>query len=214
MKMSNFNKIRSLLLIFLFSFLIFSCKESDSIDDIPDQLFRPTNFVASVRGNSVSFSWVPMAGASYSLELSRDSFLFTKDLMVVALDGVSYYSVEDLYSTARYSARIKSVSKDKSLKDSEYKSITFITGIENIFYTVTASDIGKNQILVKWPNSKSVSQLVVSKAGAADAIIPLSASDQANGQKLADNLISNTTYIFKIYFGDMLRGTISVKTLP
>lgn len=215
MKMSKFNIIMSLLLVFFLPFLIVSCEKSNSIAvEKADQLFTPINFLASVGGNSVGFSWVPMAGASYSLELSKDSLLFTKELKVIPVDGVAIYSVGDLYSSTRYSARIKSVSKDKSVKDSEYKSITFVTGIENIFYTVATADIGKNQILIKWNSLKTVSQLVVSTAGVADVILPLSASDQTSGKKLADNLTSNTSYIFKIYNGDMLRGTIAVKTLP
>jgi hypothetical protein len=215
MKMSKFNIVGVLLLTFSISFLIISCEKSNSVVvEKADQLFRPINFLASVGGNTVGFSWVPMAGASYSIEYSRDSLLFTKELKVIPLDGIAIYSVGDLYSATRYSARVKAVSKDKSVKDSEYKSITFITGIENIFYSVASADIGKNQILIKWNSAKSVSQLVVSTTGVADVTIPLTASDQSTGQKLSANLTNNTTYTFKIFNGDMLRGTITVKTIP
>ena len=215
MKISRYNIIRSLLLVFFLPFLIISCEKSNSIAvEKADQLFRPINFLASVGGNSVGFSWVPIAGASYSLEYSKDSLLFTKELKVIPLNNVAIYSIGDLYSSTRYSARIKAVSKDINIKDSEYKTVTFVTGIENIFYTVATADIGNNQVLVKWLSTKSVSQLVVSTAGVADVTLPLSASDQTSGQKLVINLTNNTTYTFKIYLGDMLRGTISVKTLP
>jgi len=215
MKISRYNIIRSLLLVFFLPFLIISCEKSNSIAvEKADQLFRPINFLASVGGNSVGFSWVPIAGASYSLEYSKDSLLFTKELKVIPLNNVAIYSIGDLYSSTRYSARIKAVSKDIIIKDSEYKTVTFVTGIENIFYTVATADIGNNQVLVKWLSTKSVSQLVVSTAGVADVTLPLSASDQTSGQKLVINLTNNTTYTFKIYLGDMLRGTISVKTLP
>ncbi len=215
MKMLKFNIIGAFLLTFSISFLIVSCEKSNSVVvEKADQLFRPINFLASVGGNTVGFSWVPMAGASYSIEYSKDSLLFTKELKVIPLDGIAIYSVGDLYSATRYSARVRAVSKDKLVKDSEYKSITFVTGIENIFYTVASADIGKNQILIKWNSAKSVSQLVISTAGFADVTIPLSSSDQTSGQKLAVNLTNNTTYTFKIFNGDMLRGTIAVKTLP
>jgi hypothetical protein len=216
MKILKFNIRASLLLMFFLPFLIVSCEKSNSIavDNTVDQLFRPFSFTAAVSGNSIGFYWVPIANASYSVEYSKDSLLFTKELKVIPLDGVTIYSVKDLYSSTRYSARIKAISKDKTIKDSEYKSITFVTGIENIFYTVPTADIGKNQILIKWNSLKSVSQLVVSTAGVADVILPLSASDQTSGQKLVVNLTNITSYTFKIYNGDMLRGTMTVKTLP
>ena len=216
MKILKFNIRASLLLMFFLPFLIVSCEKSNSIavDNTVDQLFRPFSFTALVNGNTIDFYWVPIANASYSVEYSKDSLLFTKELKVIPLDGVTIYSIGDLYSSTRYSARIKAISKDKTIKDSEYKSITFLTGIENIFNTVPTADIGKNQILIKWNSLKTVSQLVVSTAGIADVILPLSASDQTSGKKLADNLTSNTSYIFKIYNGDMLRGTMTVKTLP
>ncbi len=215
MKMSKFKIRASLLLMLFLPFLIVSCEKSNSIavDNTADQLFRPSSFIASVSGNSIGFSWVPIAGASYSLEYSKDSLLFTKELKVIPLDGVIIFSVGDLYSSTRYSARIKAVSKDKTIKDSEYKSITFVTAIENIFNTVPTADIGKNQILIKWNSLKTVSQLVVSATGVADVIVPLSDTDQTGGLKLVDNLKNNTSYTFKIYFGDMLRGTMVVKTL-
>jgi hypothetical protein len=216
MKILKFNISASQLLMLFLPFLIVSCEKTNSIvvDNTVDQLFRPFSFTATVRGNSVGLYWVPIAGASYSVEYSKDSLFFTKELVVIPLDGVTFYTVADLYSSTRYSARIKAISKDKGIKDSEYKSITFVTGIENIFITVPIADIGKNQILIKWNSLKPVSQIVVSAVGVADVTIPLSASDQTIGQKLVGNLTNNTSYTFKIFYTDMLRGTMVVKTLP
>ena len=214
MQILKYKIIATVVLLFSLAVLSVSCKKEASTTDKPDQLFRPIKFTASINGNVANIYWVPIAGASYSFEISKDSLLFSKELKVIPLDGVIFYTVGDLYSLTRYSARIKAISKDALIKNSDYQSITFVTGVENIFYTVASSDIGKNQILIKWLTPKNVSQLVVSTAGVADVIIPLSATDQTIGQKLAVNLANNTTYTFKIYFGDMLRGTVSAKTLP
>jgi hypothetical protein len=214
MQILKYKIISTVVMLLSLAVLSGSCKKETTASDIPDQLFRPIRFIASINGNVANISWVPIAGATYSLEVSKDSLLFSKELKVIPLDGVIFYTVGDLYSSTRYSARIKAISKDASIKNSDYQSVTFVTGIENIFYTVTSADIGKNQILIKWLSTKSVSQLVVSTAGVADIIIPLSASDQTIGEKLAVNLTNNKIYTFKIYFGDMLRGTVSAKTLP
>jgi hypothetical protein len=214
MQILKYKIIATVVLLLSLAILSGSCKKETTASDIPDQLFRPIKFIASINGNIANISWVPIAGATYSLEVSKDSLLFTNGLSVIPLDNVVSYAIQDLLSYTRYSARIKAVSKDASIRNSDYQSITFVTGVENIFYTVASADIGKNQILVKWLTPKSVSQLVVSTIGVADLIIPLSESEQTNGQKLVVNLTNNTSYTFKIYFGSILRGTVSVKTLP
>ncbi|MDD4972545.1 MAG: hypothetical protein PHT07_24200 [Paludibacter sp.] len=211
MKKFIYNKMK-IFYAFLLLFVV-SCNEDTSTVTGVDQLFRPVMFTAGINGNKITFSWVPIANASYSLEISKDSLLFQNDLQVFSLDGVSTFTVDNLWSQSRYSARIKAVSKDSTIKDSEYKKITFITGTENIFYSVASSDISSHSVLLKWDKTKNVSKIVVSTVGTADVIISLSASDREAGQKLIENLLSGTNYIFKIYLEDMLRGNLAVKTL-
>ena len=214
MRILKYNIIVSVGLLCILVFLLVSCKNDTITIDTPDQLFRPVGLTTYINGNVVKFSWVPISGATYSLELSRDSFAFVQDLKVIPLAGVLEYTVEDLLSLTRYSARIKAISKDKSIKDSDYKQILFITGIENIFYNPSTIDIGSNQVLLKWNNLKQVSQIVGSATGVSDVIVLLSAPDIADGKKLIGGLIKNTSYTFKIYNGVILRGTVLVKTLP
>lgn len=212
MKRIKNNIINFLILILCLPVFLVSCEEETTPDDTPDRLFRPALLTAGVDGNKVVLKWVPIANASYSLEISRDSLLFSTDLQVIPLDGVDEYTVGDLWSDTIYSARIKGLSKISTIRDSEYEQITFRTGIENIFYAVAATDIGSDQILLKWDKTKTVSKIVVSSVGAPDAIISVSVSDA--GQKLVTALKKATSYTFKIYFGEMLRGTVSVKTKP
>lgn len=129
MDKKKFKIFISALLISCIPFLIISCEEDTPVVETVDQLFRPVLFVADVAGNEVTLSWVPIKNASYSLEVSRDSMLFTTDLKVFLLDGVKSYVVGDLLSNSMYSARIKSISKVDGVKDSDYKALTFMTGI-------------------------------------------------------------------------------------
>jgi hypothetical protein len=209
MKICNFNIIISLAFILL-SFCNISCKDDAIINNTSDQLFRPALFRGSVNSNTVYFSWVPIAGASYLLEVSRDSLLFQNDLKIIPLNGVKEYPVTDLWSNSRYSARIKAVSIDSAIKDSEYNQIAFVTGTENIFYQV--ADTGINQVLLKWDKSKDVSKIVVSKGASVVKNITLTTSEISAGEKLVEGLSEATKYDFKIYLGDMLRGAISVST--
>ena len=211
MKKQKYNTIIPGILM-LFALLFSSCDEDVFESNTPDQLFRPTAFAATIEGNDVDFSWVPIAGASYLLEISKDSLDFNTELQAIELGSVSSYSIEDLWSQTRYSARIKAVSKNPDIKDSEYKQITFITEIENIFYSVATEDIAASWISLKWDNTKDVSLIVVSAAGVPDLSVVLSAEEKAAGQKLIQGLNANTSYTFKIYLGEMLRGTVSAKT--
>lgn len=211
MKILKFKKLFVLVLSFLL--FIVSCEEDKFVENTPDQLFRPVSFSAAKDGNKISFSWVPIANSSYLLELSRDSLLFITDLQEFAIDESSSLEVENLWSNTLYSARIKAISKDPLIKDSEYKQIIFTTGTENIFYGVTVEDVGSNQVLLKWVIGKDVSHIVVSTAGVANVTVPLVDSDKLTGAKLIQNLNANTSYVFEIYLGGMLRGTLTIKTL-
>jgi hypothetical protein len=192
---------------------MFSCDDDDStLNDVPDQLFRPIFLAATINnGNEVTLSWIPITNASYLLEISRDS-LFQNELQTFLLDGVSQYTIKDLWSNSTYSARIKAISKNSNIKDSEFDQIEFTTQTENIFYAVTDDQIGTDYVLLKWDNSKNVSQLILSADGGTETTIALSESDISGGQKLVEGLNPDTEYVFKIYLGEMLRGTISVKT--
>ncbi len=212
MERNKYSIIKLFMMMLCLPLFLISCEEDNNIDNTPERLFRPALLTAGVNGNQVRLTWIPIANASYSLEISRDSLLFSTDLQVIPLDGVDEYTVEDLWSDTIYSARIKALSKISTIKDSEYETVTFRTGIENIFYAVAATDIGTDQVLLQWDKTKTVSGIVVSTGGAADIVIPLSASDA--GQKLITALKAATSYTFKIYFGEMLRGTVSVKTKP
>ncbi|MGV8096744.1 MAG: hypothetical protein AB2L24_33225 [Mangrovibacterium sp.] len=207
---NKYYTIRLLMLLCL-SFLV-SCEDETSPDDIPDQLFRPVAFTASVNSNIVTLSWVPIANATYSLEISRDSLLFENDIQVFSLDKAEEYMIEDLWSNSRYSARIKAISKNASINNSEYNQITFKTGSENIFYAIADEDIEHNSVLLRWDKNKNVDKIIVSTTGGIDVTIPLSAEDKSAGEKLIGNLEPGTYYGFKIYLGEMPRGSVSATT--
>lgn len=200
-------------IFFLITLGLFSCEEKNQIIDAPKQLFRPALFQCDVvNGNEVYFSWIPIKGAKhYSLELARDSFhLADGVLSFVVTDRL--FKVEDLWSNSQYFARIKSVSENMEIRDSEYKEITFVTNTENIFYSINGEDVGKNNVLLKWNAIKNVSHIVVSNETTDIATIALTQEEIAVGEKNISELISGSKYIFKIYYGEMLRGVISVNT--
>ncbi|MBN1184281.1 MAG: hypothetical protein JXB49_18470 [Bacteroidales bacterium] len=216
MKRIRYKLIRILAVMLFTMPTMISCIEDYTYtEEFPNQMFRPFLLQTSVNGNEATLSW-KATGTSYVIELSHDSLNFTNELQVIQLDNVDKYSCycnfKDLWSNSLYSARIKAVSADSNIKDSEYNEITFVTGAENIFYSIKDEDITNNSALLKWNSAKNVSKIVVSAVGVADRSITLSASEISEGQKLIDGLSAGVVYTCKIYLGEMLRGTITVSS--
>lgn len=113
----------------MFSVLLISCNVDETDQElIPERLFRPVQFTAEIDGTTVVLSWLPVAAAYYSVELSNDSLQFLDILQTFQIEGKSDILIENLFENTRYSARIKAVSNLDGVKDSGYKNITFVTG--------------------------------------------------------------------------------------
>jgi hypothetical protein len=189
-----------------------SCLQDPS-DEVKtaDQLFRPILFTATIDGGSAYFSWVPIKNASYSLELSRDSLKFERELQVIPLDSTAGFLVENLWSQSRYSARVKAVSKNPAVKNSEYQTVTFTTGIENIFFKLDTAGVSTDRLRLDWDASRIATHIKI-LAGTAETTATLSDGEKLAGSRLITGLKPATAYTFRIYNGEMLRGTTSATT--
>ena len=214
MKRLKFNITSSIAILVLISQVLLSCKDEVVVNNTADQLFSPALFSAAIITNVASLSWTPIANSTYYLlEISKDSLLFTNELVVDTIVDKYYFTLQDLWSNTRYSARIMAVSKDPKIKDSKFLAITFKTKTENIFYEVPAADIATNQVQLKWNALKQVSKIVYYvERSTTKVTVDLTDVDKAAGVKLIPGLSEGTTYIFEIYFGGMLRGTVKVDT--
>jgi hypothetical protein len=212
-KMRQKNKIFISLILLLTGVFCVSCEEDETDPIALSRLFRPINFTQNVDGVTVDLSWTPIASATYLLEISRDSLVFGIDLKNITLpEKTSSYRLEDLWGSTRYSARIKSVSSDPVTADSEYKTLTFVTQSENIFYPVDALDIGIDYITVKWDNTKLVDRILVILSGVETINVVLTEADILIGQKQISGLQPGSKYQFSIYQGERLRGSVGAET--
>lgn len=213
-KICQRNRIVICLTLLLTGVLFVSCDDNLTESVTLSRMFRPINFTQNVDGITVDLSWTPIAGATYLLQISKDSLVFASDVLDISLpQKSSTYRLEDLWGSTRYSARIKSVSTNPAIADSEYQSITFMTQSENIFYQVEPSDIGIDYIIVKWDNTKSVDHIVVSVEEDEIKIVQLSAEDIQSGQKQISDLEQGTEYQFSIYQNERFRGSVKATTL-
>ncbi len=199
--------------VFLLSAIFCASCDDDADVYVLSRMFRPIGFTSSVDGITVDLSWTPIAGATYLLEISRDSLIFETDIQEITLpEKTSSYRVEDLWGSTRYSARIKSVSSDPATADSDYQSITFRTQSENIFQPVAGSDIGTNHITVKWDNTKSVDHIDITATGVETVTVVLTDDEKSEGQKKITGLEPGTVYQFRIYQAERLRGLVTATT--
>lgn len=199
--------------IIVTALLLNACKDEREENTIFSRLFRPASFSTEINGNTVIFSWTPIANARYELEISRDSFLYTNELQTFSLEQPEF-TIENLWSQSRYSARVKAVSRNEGMGDSGFKEISFLTGIENIFYQPAADNIYTNSVLVRWDSSKEVTHIVIATGIAPGVSVTLSSTDVDAGEKLIEGLQAGTTYTLEIYKGEMKRGEIAVSTKP
>lgn len=189
-------------------------KDPNIAPTIPGQLFRPIGFSGNVNIVSVAFNWTPIKDANYLLEISRDSLLFERDVESILIEGKAQYLMENLWSLSRYSARIKAISKIPGIEDSGYQTITFVTALENLFYSIDSGNISTTSIALHWEPDNIATRIDVLSGDEAVQQIPLSEDQLIAGSALVEELSPDTSYTFKIYNDEILRGTIAGRTSP
>ncbi|MDR3218003.1 MAG: hypothetical protein LBU22_03340 [Dysgonamonadaceae bacterium] len=201
------NKYMTILSVVMLSLSLFSCEEDEEVVKQPGQMFRPVRFsVLETLPGQVTFSWIPIKDANFLLEISRDDHAFEVDLKTQALDaGTKEYTITDIWGEVRYSARIKSVSNNPEVKDSEYSVLSFVSAAENIVRSCASAE---NWITIEWDAAIPLTHIKVT--GGAETTIQLTASEIASGQKKIEGLTPGATYTFTLYQGERNRGTVSV----
>jgi hypothetical protein len=192
---------------------LYSCKEDDNETVTKTKLFRPSLFKASPNANIIHFTWTPIGGATYRIEISTTDDFQTNPQVFEIASGREY-DAEDLLSNTRYYCRIKAISIDKNIQDSEwYKTINVTTQQENIFSSVKAEDIGYDHVFLTWDSVRTVTRIAVLQGSTQVADILLNSMEVFEGKKDITGLTPNTDYTFRIYNGDTwLRGTQNAKT--
>lgn len=204
-------KFNIILALFLQLVLFISCEDNNGDNQMMSRLFSPVSFGASVVGSEVTFSWTPINNASYILDISTDAE-FEDDLLTYQIGNVDKFFIDNLLNSTDYYARIKAVKENSPIEDSKYSIIAFKTGIENVFKEVNENDITSNEITISWDQTKSVDKIVVSSVDNPDINIILSEAEITVGKKTVTGLTPSTSYTFKIYLGDRLRGTVVIAT--
>jgi hypothetical protein len=136
---------------------------------------------------------------------------FETDLRTVEPGQVTYYRFADLWHNTVYSTRIKAISSNPALADSEYQTLVFTPKFD-FFQTIADSDITATSVSVKWTPGKQLERIVAYASGTGNTNFTVTPAEQSAGQKTLSGLTSGKNYTLTGFFGEFPRGTIQFTT--
>lgn len=195
-------------------------------------LFRPLSFAQSqLKATSIEIKYNTIVNATkYVFEFSEDTLEFQNSVRTIEIlaDTLTVYSkndnvlkseyrtmFEDLNGSTFYSVRMKGVNERNGL-ESEYMSFTFTTPGEQLF---TSSEVGINDIALFWTPVPNVTHLSISVYNRETLVydflkdVQLNSTEIANGSAILSDLTGGTGYRITINNDDIIRGTLTLKTL-
>lgn len=211
-----YKKLNILLMGSLFILLMAGCtKYNDwSTDDAHKRLFSPLTLTATVEGVIPTLKWKTTPGTkSFTIELSKDSLMFTNIVKTYETEGVVdadggglLFVVPDLLdASSRYSARIKG--KGTGITESNWTIVTFLTLTEQIMQSVDIADIEPKAVTLRWNTPNQVTHFMIG-ASRYDVTAP----EAAAGVKKITGLTPKTTYTATLYNNASIRGTQTFAT--
>ncbi len=230
------NKIYPLIILITVGLLTSSCDVSQDwlVDPSFSRLFTPVTFqTTNVGDTAVEVSFARVIGAKkYILEISENDsamqFETIKQRIEVSTDTFKAYAVNTiatkteyrkkftgLFGETSYSVRMIAVNEDSTLR-SNYSTLTFKTLAEQLFIE-KAIGKGLDSVLLKWNKSDKITHVVMHPVAATDDTQDISrtltADEIAKAEASFVNLRSGTDYQFTIYYNQIKRGRVVVRTL-
>lgn len=203
--------IKNLMFLFIVgTMLLVACSPKENEADLI-RLFRTTVTISTPTTNSVTVSWTSMNNAvSYTLYLSRDSFV-TVDSTVTVAESVTNYTFKNLRFGQKYIVGITANNADAT-KNSKMAVSSFVTTptllgtpiISDISMVIKWNDIGEDITGIKVMNSDS--SLLISD-------YTLTSTEISNRQKEVTGLSPLTSYIIILYTGTTYRASHTYTTI-
>ncbi len=205
------NRIINLVLITGFSSLLLfnSCK--DDIDPVIDELsysraFTPIGLKAEISNvTTVTLTWTAVKDVDhYVVEIYIGTDLTAANL-VSTTNVTSPRLVYSLPSgDTQFTARVRSVSSNEGVAESNWTTVAFRSGPENLFtgYNVTLNGVGA--VTVTWTPGKSVTRLLFIN-NTVETSFDISAAEATAGSKNVTGLTKGRNEI-RVLNGNLVRG--------
>ena len=174
-----------------------------------DRALSPTGLTAQIVNKiSVKLTWRAVPNAStYTIEVFENADLSgspIKTITDVTFDQVPY-TISGLNGATQHSVRVKSVKE--GIEDSKWITATFTTEAEQIMLPVTADDITKNSVTLKWSIPSEVTHFMMGATR-----YDISAGEKLAGEKTITGLTPETNYSAILHNNAAVRGSQSFKT--
>jgi len=207
------NNIFKLVIFLMLPLWMTSCEEkATNEDETPNKAFRPIKFIRSTPfEDEMTFEWVPFANCKYQFEISRDSMDFKTDLKTYTLEGVKEFKLEGLWCPARYSVRMKTISKDGAFPDSEW---AYTNATNPTFAMPSLGIIVPNSLVIKidevslrWNPKKKVDRLAILAGTTEVGSFAISEAEQEEGAMTVNiDLAPETVHTARLYYVNVPRG--------
>ncbi len=210
--------------------LLSSCSTDDGLGgtQFPTMQLIIYNAQSRADGPAMKFQWNKIESAKkYTIEISRDSLLFSNELQTIDLGDTLNYEMDSLINNEIYSARIKAFDSNGKLLNSH---ASWGICAENIFvgamqgWTSGVASVSTDRVALKWTKHvmltpakiisevMKVTKIVAIKSDGTRTETVLDQSEVLAAQKVIIGLSPGTKYRFEIYQGNMIRGFITGTT--
>jgi len=218
--------------LFVLALLIISISACTKLDDgippigeHPGQFFSPvinltvpigSTAVQDPIGASVAISWAKTPNATYEIQYSKDSMLFTTDTVRVFNDTVTSFRLAGLDALVNYSFRVRAISKDPNVKDSRYAATTFKCPLFPVYTNINgyncllATPADNGSAVLTWNSAMDVTHIVQSSTKLSHVLTP---TEKTAGTYTYTGIKNNIADTFKIYRRDGLRGIAIVNNI-
>jgi len=217
------------MVLIIMSLNLSSCKPEDNGLPIPgehpDQLFSPIinsptdiplSTILDNVGETVTVSWLKTPKATYEVEYSRDSLLFANELVSVTTDTLTNIKLTGLDANTTYSFRVRAISKDPTIKNSNYSACTFKTPFftiftnTNVYNTTLTTPPNNGTVTLTWSNTMDVSNIVQASTKSNHV---LTSAEKTAGSYAFTGIMNTQADTFKIYRNNVLRGIAYVNNI-
>ena len=179
--------------------------------------FAPIGLEAkSTTENSITLEWTKSHDdVTYTIEIFQDDSLTFEGSPSNTFTDIEYAKVKvtGLIYDTKYSARVMTVDNNDASRNSKWSTVFFRTSAQQIFNSVSESDVADRSVILTWPAGETATAVRVYSDEALVKEQALTADEVAAGKVIVDGLTPETAYTVRLYNGEKQRGSKSFTTI-
>jgi hypothetical protein len=217
-KILNNKSVKWIFLSGMLAVTIISCQKHFDPDFTLPHQFKPGDINIDAGETQAILSWLPSLfttgqSVTYTVEVSKDS-TFQGTIVDTKIVNTPADTLTDdvLEPRQNYFARVKANASNNTAESGWVVSAAFMITGEQIFLSISPSDIIDIAVILKWSPNPDVTKIVLTPSGGSPFDVMLDASDVAAEQKMITGLTPSTLYTAEIFAGTKSKGLTSFTT--